>query len=193
MENWKPHRLQVAWKKKKSEGPGERKRRRDAQGAAGEKGAREGGGGRGCTKMLGLGRTLRGKGVPGGKPKLWMGRTARTDVPEVIRYFEARKRKCQFANPGRKLRHSRTSSIRSPSPSLPRRSNFREYNTLVPSFRSPFLAVSPAAALYADEERRNHGVTLDDDREAKYLWTSWKRSREKSADLSDHRAVGTFW
>lgn len=26
--------------------------------------------GRGCTKMLALGRTLRGKGVPGGKPQL---------------------------------------------------------------------------------------------------------------------------
>lgn len=36
---------------------------------------------------------------------------ARTNVPDVIRYFEARKRKCQFANPGRKL--GIASSIRS--------------------------------------------------------------------------------
>lgn len=44
------------------------------------------------------------KGVPGGKPKLNGLAGSRADLPEVIRYFEARKRKCQFANPGRKLR-----------------------------------------------------------------------------------------
>lgn len=54
----------------------------------------------------------------------WMDdRMARTDDPEVIRYFETRKRKCQFANPGRKL--GVASSIRSPSPSLLGCSNFR--------------------------------------------------------------------
>lgn len=55
------------------------------------------------------------------------------DVPEVIRYLEARKRKCQFANPGRKLRRVAHKLYKEPaSPSLPRRSNFRRYNALVP-------------------------------------------------------------
>lgn len=93
-----------------------------------------------------------------------MGRTARTDVPEVIRYFEARKRKCQFANPGRKLPASCTSSIRSPSPSLSRRSNFSGTTRSFP--RSALLSSSVPRVLHAvsavpfraNGERRNRAA-----------------------------------
>lgn len=51
-------------------GRARRERKRQGwQGTPGERGTR-GAYGRGFTKMLTLGRTLRGKGVPGGKPKL---------------------------------------------------------------------------------------------------------------------------
>lgn len=68
---------------------------------------------------------------------------ARTDVPKVIRYLEARKRKCQFANPGRKL--GVASSIRSrPLLLLLRRSNFRDITWSLEHVPSSSFRFSPS-------------------------------------------------
>lgn len=96
----------------------------------------------------------------GGKPKL---NGARTDVPKVIRYLKARKRKCQFANPGRKL--GVASSIRSRPLLLLRRSNFRDITWSlehVPSSSS--IRFSPSLDRFSRvlskiRQRQNHAST----------------------------------
>lgn len=67
-------------------------------------------------------------------------------VFEVIRYYEAGKRKCQFANPGCKL--GVASSIRSSLPSPLRRSNFRGTTcSLIPLFSSFRFPLPPLFSL----------------------------------------------
>jgi len=100
-EGWKIGNLTRVTDRMKEEVGRTRKARKKLQG--GGQGAERGTNGADVQKCLRLAEPCVEKGYPE-KSWNWMGRTARTDVPKVIRYFEARKRKCQFANPGRKLR-----------------------------------------------------------------------------------------